>query len=73
MVEVFFDLKELMEHFLCIGLLMIVIIDMKNEDIVEMFELVLIVIFMLVYISKVLVIDISLIEKEISNIILYNG
>lgn len=62
-----------MEYFLCIGLLMIVIIDMKNEDIVEMFELVLIVIFMLVYISKVLVIDISLIEKEISNIILYNG
>lgn len=62
-----------MEYFLCIGLLMIVIIDMKNEDIVEMFELVLIVIFMLVYISKVLVIDISSIEKEISNIILYNG
>lgn len=62
-----------MEYFLCIGLSMIVIIDMKNEDIVEMFELVLIVIFMLVYISKVLVIDISLIEKEISNIILYNG
>lgn len=73
MVEVFFDLKEFMEYFLCIGLLMIVIIDMKNEDIVEMFELVLIVIFMLVYISKVLVIDISSIEKEISNIILYNG
>lgn len=62
-----------MEYFLRIGLSMIVIIDTKNEDIVEMFELVLIVIFMSVYISKVLVIDISSIEKEISNIISYNG
>lgn len=62
-----------MEHFLRIGLLMTATIDTKNEDIAEMPELALTVTFMLAYTSKALVIDTSLIEKEISNIILHNG